>query len=516
MGQIILEYSASAQKIVQESVFLVFNYKKRIGGSEPAIMMTRPAGIPPELFIMKKREQKRGDTGSSPETDPVLLKAHDLLSDYSRATGAMTCVHDHTFLPIPEMFEDINIESNICLFCTKYRSQAAVKKLHDLAANPCNDMHINGIREARYFGGTRIYMCEMGFMFWTSPLYTEGRFIGALTGSGFLGVDPEETAAEMHRISGGVIPLEEIKKQLAPFSRCEPGRLKALSELLLICAEHLSPDASGCHGALKRRAEQQLDLSGEILKLKEKYPEGAEGPVYPLDKERMLLTALRRGDAGEGKKILNELLAFLFFFNPDDFKYTRFRAIELAVQLFRINYGPDYAEKSLLETSSACLDHLQNAQNIEDLADTLHAVVDHVTEQIASFQGIRHVMALQKAEHFIRENFTRKISLGEIAAISGLSAPYFSTVFKEEMGENLSSYLNRLRVEKALSMLTGTDFSLSEIAGSCGFEDQSWFSKIFKHYTGISPGKYRSRGKTGPEIPEGNFSAAYRGMVGKE
>jgi AraC-like DNA-binding protein len=62
------------------------------------------------------------------------------------------------------------------------------------------------------------------------------------------------------------------------------------------------------------------------------------------------------------------------------------------------------------------------------------------------------------------------------------------------MGENLSSYLNRMRVEKASYMLRETDLSLSDIATDCGFEDQSWFSKIFKSYTGVSPGKYQGQG----------------------
>jgi AraC-like DNA-binding protein len=62
------------------------------------------------------------------------------------------------------------------------------------------------------------------------------------------------------------------------------------------------------------------------------------------------------------------------------------------------------------------------------------------------------------------------------------------------MGENLSSYLNRLRVERTITLLTETGRPLSEIAKLCGFEDQSWFSKIFKSFTGISPGKFREKG----------------------
>jgi AraC-like DNA-binding protein len=233
-----------------------------------------------------------------------------------------------------------------------------------------------------------------------------------------------------------------------------------------------------------------------------------------MDKERMLLAALRRGDSEAGRKILNELLAILFFANPDHFKFVQYRAIELVVLLSRAAMAPGSAglqsddlrspdsrdldlrssEDAMLETNNRYLRRIQEAKSIEELTDVLHIIVERMSGQIFSFQGVRHASALRKAERFIWENYTRKISLQEIASASGLSAPYFSTIFKEEMGENLSSYLNRLRVEKASHMLMETDLSLNEIASSCGFEDQSWFSKIFKSFTSVSPGKYRGQG----------------------
>jgi YesN/AraC family two-component response regulator len=157
--------------------------------------------------------------------------------------------------------------------------------------------------------------------------------------------------------------------------------------------------------------------------------------------------------------------------------------------------SPDTAkDNALLEVNNRYLKRIQETKNIGELTAVLNSVVEHTAGQIFSFQGVRHASVLRRAQRYIWENYTRKISLQEIARASGLSAPYFSTVFKEEMGENLSNYLNRLRVEKAASMLIETDLSLGEISGSCGFEDQSWFSKIFKYYAGISPGKFRERG----------------------
>ena len=246
-------------------------------------------------------------------------------------------------------------------------------------------------------------------------------------------------------------------------------------------------------GGIRRRAQQQESLSRITEELKNQYPENADRPGYPLEKEKSLLAALRKGDISEAKKILNELLAVLFFSNPGQFKYVQLRATELIVLISRIEISPAKSSVSM-ETNSQNLKMVQEAKNPEEMTDILHTIVDNAAASISSFKGVPHAMALRKAESFIMENFTRKISLKEISKVAGLSPPYFSTIFKEEMGENLSKYLNRLRVEKASNLLLETDMPLAEIASCCCFEDQSWFSKIFKAYTGISPGKYRNKG----------------------
>ncbi|MDR2398111.1 MAG: helix-turn-helix domain-containing protein [Spirochaetaceae bacterium] len=444
------------------------------------------------------------------KTDPLLIKAYAMLKVYAQATGTMISVYDRHYLPIPEVFDAIS-DKIICLPCPAYRR---CQDVQDYTPSPCTDMHIHAIKEAKRFGGSYIYMCEVGFMFWTSPLYGEDRFVGALLGGGLLGLDPQEASAQLYLMGNGEVPLPAIKEKLAVFPQGEAEQIKALSELMLLFAKSLSEGSEHYYETLKRRSKQQSILSAKIKELRVQYPPGTPAPGYPLDKERMLLAALRRGDHETGRKILNELLAILLFANLDQFKYLQFRAIELVVLLSRTNMVPGTTEKVLLETNNQYLKRIQNAQSIEELTDILHAVVEHLGGQIFSFQGLRHASALRKAERYIGEHYTRKISLQEIARVSGLSAPYFSTIFKVEMGENLSSYINRLRVERACHMLVETDISLSEIAGACGFEDQSWFSKIFKTFIGVSPGKYRSQGgDPTPDLPR--LSGLGRSMSGE-
>jgi AraC-like DNA-binding protein/ligand-binding sensor protein len=436
-------------------------------------------------------------TTKSGETDPLLIRAWKALEIYEKATGSLICVLDQDLLPIKEIFPDLLGKKNTCLqYCLKYAAEVqSITKISDMRSAPCNKLHVNAIKEAHRFGGSHIYMCEMGFMFWTSPLYSNGKFIGAVVGSGFSGLERKETMEALYAKSKGAASREELEERTDLFARCESERIKSLSEVLLICAEYLSTGAGEAVYAVKKPASPA---------------------AYPMDKERLLLAALRRGDHEAGRKILNDLLAVLFSSNPGPFAFMQFRAIELVVLLSRAAMKPRVADQetsaaplydaALLEANNRYFRCIQEAKNIEELTDMLHIIVERMSAQLFSFQGMCHASVLRKAERFIWENYTRKISLQEIAAAAGLSAPYFSTIFKEEMGENLSSYLNRLRVEKARHMLAETDLTLAEIASSCGFEDQSWFSKIFKSFTGISPGKYRgSCGDVAPDSSGGVF-----------
>jgi AraC-like DNA-binding protein/ligand-binding sensor protein len=424
------------------------------------------------------------------ETDRKLMeKCEKMMTDYNQATGSCICIYDNAYKPqFPGLCgTECGPEAKICPYCAKSGQEAF----------PCHNMHIDAIKEAGRKGGSHIYQCNLGLLFWTSPIYTEGAFSGAIRGSGFLpeehkkDVDFFSNANDTFVMCNNEIPKDEFRERVNSLPSADGEKVQSLAEMMQICAESLSTGSEDQHEINRRRAQQQEAIAKIIEELKS---ENAKKGGYPLEKEKSLMAALRKGDVAEAKKTLNELMAILIFHNPEQFKYIQLRVMELVVLISRVEVSPAKSGTFSIEANSQSLKQVQEANTVEELTDILHSVVDRVSGAISSFRGIPHAAALRKAENFIMENFTRKISLKEIAAIAGLSPPYFSTIFKEEMGENLSKYLNRLRVEKASRLLLETEMSLSEIAACCCFEDQSWFSKIFKAYTGISPGKYRNQG----------------------
>jgi len=441
-------------------------------------------------------------------------KAEKMMLDYHQATGSGICIYDSDCSPFyPDITGSSCPEKTVCQHC-RFRGGDR--------PDCTPDLHKNAIKDANGKGAAHIYQCKAGFHFWTSPIYTEGRFSGAIRGSGFLqeiekAVDIFANANDTHVMCNSEISQEELVNRINSFPKADGEKIQSLSEMMQICAESLSSGSEDHHEVLRRRSEQQETIAKIIRELEKKHPENAEKPPYSLEKERLLIDALRRGASAEAKKELNELMALMIFANSGQFKYVQLRAIELVVLFSRVEVSPIRSGTLSMEANSQSLKHVQDAKTVEELTDILHTVADRILSSISSFRGIPHAAALRKAEGFIMENFTRKISLKEIAGVAGLSPPYFSTIFKEEMGENLSKYLNRLRVEKASRLLLETDMSLGEIAACCCFEDQSWFSKIFKAFTGISPGKYRNQGggiiKT---ITENNLSHAFRKTLAKK
>ena len=83
------------------------------------------------------------------------------------------------------------------------------------------------------------------------------------------------------------------------------------------------------------------------------------------------------------------------------------------------------------------------------------------------------------------------ITMGDLAAETGLSANYLGERFRVQTGVTVADYLNRLRIDRARELLAGTTRSVTDIALSTGFDGASYFGKVFRRLTGHTPRAYR-------------------------
>jgi AraC-like DNA-binding protein len=99
---------------------------------------------------------------------------------------------------------------------------------------------------------------------------------------------------------------------------------------------------------------------------------------------------------------------------------------------------------------------------------------------------------IQQAVRFINDNYRTDIRLAAAAREAGMSPAHFSRMFKKVMGLSYQEYLNSRRITKAMNLLRTSAQSVTEIAVSLGFSDQTGFGRIFKKLTGHTPSAFRN------------------------
>jgi AraC family transcriptional regulator len=94
---------------------------------------------------------------------------------------------------------------------------------------------------------------------------------------------------------------------------------------------------------------------------------------------------------------------------------------------------------------------------------------------------------LKEALSYIEDNIAQDISLNDVAAVAGLSASHFKSLFRETVGQPVHQYLIRRRVERAKEMLGEGELSISQIALEVGFAHQSHLAHHMRRLLGVSP-----------------------------
>lgn len=122
----------------------------------------------------------------------------------------------------------------------------------------------------------------------------------------------------------------------------------------------------------------------------------------------------------------------------------------------------------------------------------VHSLLSDAKEQSTANEQTtdRNHITVQVAKEYIRENMTSDLSLENVAEHVKYSPIHFHQIFKNITGTTLHKYIEDLRIEKAVVLLTETDFKLTQIAHDCGFSSQSYFNYAFKRKMNKTPKEY--------------------------
>ena len=110
-----------------------------------------------------------------------------------------------------------------------------------------------------------------------------------------------------------------------------------------------------------------------------------------------------------------------------------------------------------------------------ELLKTAEMLVQYMQKQQEGFEAI---------EQYIRENYTRQISLADMALHFHMNPVYFCQYFKKKKGITYVQFLNQVRMEEAKRLLQKGELSVEQIAGMVGIENSNYFGRLFKKIDG--------------------------------
>ena len=221
-------------------------------------------------------------------------------------------------------------------------------------------------------------------------------------------------------------------------------------------------------------------------------PEGGIPPHSPKEGEflQILSSYLARQDR---QRTVNWLQTYVSDCHQRmEFPYRIRRAVTTGIQMminslaFRSNQAEIYHR----------LDQIAQELNETRTADRLCCLVDQFCAGFLEYQdaGQKTISpAIEQAMAFCKEHYSEKITLIQLAELTGLNKSYFSQLFHKETGVPFGDYLESVRIRNAQRLLHNLNLSMSDIAELVGFSNQNYFTKVFKKQTGIAPSQYRRR-----------------------
>ena len=161
--------------------------------------------------------------------------------------------------------------------------------------------------------------------------------------------------------------------------------------------------------------------------------------------------------------------------------------LQMAETQIRENVMSDQQRRQCVSDAQKCMEY---AQTLQELQEAYLKFCEKLNS--AMFGNTAYVSKpVSMAVEYIRRNYKNDISLEDIAEHAQVSSHYICSLFKKEIGMNVSKYVMEYRISKAKTLLMTTNMKSYEVAVETGFANESYFSRSFKKVTGFSPSDFR-------------------------
>lgn len=174
-----------------------------------------------------------------------------------------------------------------------------------------------------------------------------------------------------------------------------------------------------------------------------------------------------------------------------DIEYIRWVSMKLlyAVSISLADSGESISD--VMGREPELWECLSQYDTLQEVQDWIEGILLEIADRILMKRCTKNKPVIDKVIEYLNKHYMENFSLKNLADEIYLSPNYICSLFKQEVGRNISDYLTLVRIEKAKELLMDHRLKVYEISNMLGFTDSRYFNKIFKKYTGMNLTEFR-------------------------
>lgn len=161
---------------------------------------------------------------------------------------------------------------------------------------------------------------------------------------------------------------------------------------------------------------------------------------------------------------------------------------------------PRQTERLRANVDDSLYDTMQDGYSQEQCRQTAGIVTSYtmfLLERYGSTEKHSFDPLLDNIKAYLDENMSYDFSMAELSEIFNYDEKYLGRLFKSRTGQSIKEYCNTQKTVKAKKLLADPAISISDVAAQSGYNNVTYFNRIFKRITGLSPSQYRSKNLSG-------------------
>jgi len=358
----------------------------------------------------------------------------------------------------------------------------------------CRQDRIRSLNFAFETGQPYISFCHAGIVNVCIPVMDKDIAAGGLFFGKCLWQElTDEIVADIRkRLAGLRIPAHKLRNTAASLPVVTGRRIHKAAEFLFILLYEIADLDPRIVTWRRRKTRQQAEIGEYIQQSKKNHRTEAR---YPYEAERQLIGKVKIGDRTGAREILNSFLGTIMFQNPGDIDVFKARLVELLSILSRAAVEGGVDIHLMLAKNVDYITKVINIDNQEDICAWISSALNDFIESVYSSQDAVKMTQIRPAIDFIDLHYDRPLTLADIAKAAHLSVSRLAHLFKEQMQITIIDYLTSVRIDHARRLLLTTDKSCSIICFEVGYNNQSYFTRIFKEAVGMTPRQFRENNK---------------------